>query len=280
MRIEGRAELAKKPMSLDWRIRIVDLPIATILAAAKVEVPVSGKLSVDLHVAGNVAKPTLAGTISLAGVRAYDLQLGDATLELSPTAEGGVAVGGNLFGRMQLGGTGTMTAKGPRAHATLSFQDLHVEELVPDLKKEGIVSALSGRVSLDLVPGRLPAIDLVVSQMDASLTREVELPDGTKTRERIWIKNATPLHVETDTERVRVDQVRLVTQGGELTLFAEVRPQKDAKGAIVDQAIHADMAGKLDLDLLQPLLRAQFVALRGGIELEVHARGSVKKPDL
>ena len=280
LRIEGRADLAKKPIGLDWRIRIADLPIATILATAKVEAPVSGKLSVDLHMAGNVAKPTLAGTISLAGVRAYDLQLGDATLDLSPTAEGGVAVGGNLFGRMQLGGTGTMTAKGPRAHATLSFQDLHVEELVPDIKKEGIVSALSGRVSLDLVPGRLPAIDLVVSRMDASLTREVELPDGTKTRERIWIKNATPLHVETDTERVRVDQVRLVTQGGELTLFAEVRPQKDAKGAMADQAIQADMAGKLDLDFLQPLLRAQFAALRGGIELEVHARGTLNKPEL
>ncbi len=278
--IEGRAELARKPLALAWRIRITDLPLATILAAAEVEAPVAGTLSVDLHLAGTVAKPTLEGVIRLAGVRAYDLVLGDARLDVSPTPDGGLAVGGSLFGRMELGGTASMTPKGPSGHATLTFQDLHVEDLMPDVRNQGIVSVLSGRVSLDLVPGRLPSIDLLISKIDSSLTREVQLDDGRRTKERVWMKNATPLHVETDTERVRVEPLRLVTQGGELTLFAEARPRKDGRGAIVDHEIDADVAGTLDLDFLQPLLRNQLRSLRGGIAVEVHARGTRKKPAL
>jgi hypothetical protein len=121
---------------------------------------------------------------------------------------------------------------------------------------------------------------VLLSQIDASLTRELPQEDGSKANETIWLRNTTPLHVATDTERVTVDQATLATQGGEFTLFAEVRPVKDDKGAVVDHSVNADVSGKLDLDLLQPLLRGQFESLRGGIGLEVHARGSVKKPDL
>ena len=280
IRIEGRVDLSKRPLAIDWRIKILDLPIAAILATAKVDAPVSGSLTVDLHVVGTVASPTVEGTVALSGVRAYDMKLGDATLVLTPTPDGGVAVGGMLFDRLHLDGTAGYGPKGPRAHALLTFQNLHVEELLPDLREQGVVAALSGQIDLDVQPGHLPAIDVLISQIDASLTRDFEQEDGSKATERIWLKNAGPLHVTTDTERVLVDQARLLTQGGEFTLFAEVRPQKDGRGAVVDQAVNADIAGSLDLDLLQPILRHQFKSLRGGVGLEVHARGTVKKPDL
>jgi hypothetical protein len=280
LRVEGHVDLTKKPPALDWRIQIRDLPLGAILATAKVDAPVSGKLSIDLHATGTLAKPAVEGTIALAGVEAFDLKLGDAKLALTPTLDGGVAVAGTLFGRLHLGATAALGPKGPRAHATLAFEDLHVEDYVADLKEQGIASALTGQIGVDIQPGHLPGIDVLVSQIDASITRDVEQPDGSKTRERIWLKNASPLHVETDTEKVSVEQVRLLTPGGEFTLFAEVRPQKDGKGTVIDQAVNADVAGKLDLDLLQPLLREQFKSLRGGIALEVHARGSVKKPSL
>src|ERR1039457_1904919 len=50
IRIEGHVNLAHKPLAIDWTIKILDLPIAAILATAKVEAPVSGRLSIDLHV--------------------------------------------------------------------------------------------------------------------------------------------------------------------------------------------------------------------------------------
>ena len=280
IRIEGRAELAKKPLAIDWRIRILDLPIASILATAKVDAPVSGNLTIDLHVAGTVATPLVEGSITLGKVHAFDLNLGDAKLVLTPTSDGGVVVDGDLFGRMQLDARAAYGPQGPRAHAGLTFENLRVEELVPDLEKEGVAAALSGQIQLDILPGKLPAIDVLISQIDAALTRDLVEEDGNPRKERIWLKNSTPLHITTNTQRVTVESATLLTQGGEFTLFAEVRPMKSAKGEVVDQAVIADVAGKLDLDLLQPLLRGKFKSLRGAIALGVHVRGTAKKPDL
>jgi hypothetical protein len=278
--IEGRADLGKRPLALDWRIQILDLPLATVLAAAAVQAPVSGSLSADLHVGGTLASPTLKGDISLDRVRAFGLDLGRAKLALTPTADGGVAVGGDLFGLMQLGAAAGLSAKGLRAHATLAFKDLKLERLLPELTEQGGTASLTGQVSLDLQPGKLPAIDVLLSGIDAAVVRDVEQEDGTTAKERIWLRNATPLHIATDTERVTIEQATLRTPGGEFTLFAEVRPVKNAQNTVVDQLVNADFSGRLHLDLLQPLLRDHFTSLRGGIGLEVHARGSVKKPDL
>ncbi len=280
IRIEGRVDLAKKPLGIDWTIKIHDLPIATILATAKVDAPISGRLSIDLHVAGTVAAPVVEGTIALADVRAFDIDLGSATLALAPTPDGGVALGGNLFKLVDLDATGGYGPAGARAKALLSFQNLHVEELVPDLKAQGIATSLSGQVNFVMRPGHLPSVDVRLTQIDAAITRAIVGKDGATTDERIWLKNATDLHVVTDTEKVVVDPARLITRGGEFTLSGMVRPQKDAKGEVVDQAVNADVSGKLDLELLQPLVASKLTSLGGGIGLEIHVGGSVKKPDL
>jgi hypothetical protein len=110
IQIEGRINLASKPLGIDWSIKILDLPLAAILAAAKVDAPVSGLLSINLHVAGSVEKPTVDGAITLAHVRAFGIDLGNATLALSPTPDGGVAVRGNLFKFLDLDATAAATA--------------------------------------------------------------------------------------------------------------------------------------------------------------------------
>ena len=280
IRIEGQVNLAHKPLTIDWTVKILDLPIATILATAKVEAPVSGWLSINLHVTGTAEKPAVEGTITLAEVRAFNIQFGNATLALTPTADGGVAIGGNLFKLLDVEASGGYGPKGPRAKALLSFQNLHAEDLLPELKEQGIATALSGQVGLEMQPGQLPNVDVRLTQIEASITRDIEHEDGSTGAERIWLKNANDLHVVTDTEKVIVEPARLVTRGGEFTLSAEVHPVKDGKGEVMDQSVKAYFGGKLDLELLQPLVASKFTSLGGGIGLEVHAGGSVNKPDL
>jgi autotransporter translocation and assembly factor TamB len=280
VRVEGRVDLRKKPLAIDWHVKILDLSIADLLAAAKVDVPASGRLDVDLHAGGTVAAPAVDGTVTLSRVRAFDIDLGKAALTLSPTADGGVAVAGDLFHRFKLEGDARYSPKGLAAKAELSFADLHVEDLLTDLKAQDIAAVLSGQVQLVLEPNRLPAIDLLVTQIDASIVRPMEQVDGSTAKERIWLRNATNLHVTTDTQKVVVHELRLLTPGGEFSLSAQVEPRKDDRGEVVDQAVAADFGGKLDLELLQPLLSGKFSSLRGGIGLQVHAGGSVKKPDL
>ena len=280
IRIEGHVDLAKRPLAIDWRIRVLALPIAAILAAAKAEVPATGRLSLDLHLAGSLEKPALDGTIALADVQAFDIKLGDARLVLSPTPDGGVALAGTLFDRLKLDATAALEPKGVQAQALLSFDNLHVEEFLPDLKEQEIATALSGQVNLELQPGRAPLVDLLITRLEASVTREIEQENGGRTREQIWIKNADPLHVVTDTEKVRVDRARLVTQGGEFSLAGQVEPIKTAKGQRVDQAVQADITGKLDLEFLQPFLAARFSTLRGGIGLKLRVGGTLNQPDV
>jgi hypothetical protein len=280
VRIEGSVNLAKRPLAIDWSIRISDLPIPTLLATAKVDLPMSGMLSIDLHVRGTVERPTVEGSIGLADVHAFDLDLGDATLALAPTRDGGVSVVGNLFKLLEVDASGRYDGKGAHAKAQVTFTDLRAEKLLPALKEQGIASSLSGRISLAIEPDSLPAIDARISRLEASLTRAVERDDGTTAEEKVWIKNAGDLHIVTDTEKVVVDPATLATGGGDFTLSAEVRPIRDGKGHIVDQGVTADFGGQLDLDFLQPLLAGSFSSLGGGIGLEVHVRGSVKKPDL
>jgi autotransporter translocation and assembly factor TamB len=280
VRVEGRVDLRKKPLGIDWRIKILDLSIAAMLSAAKVDVPVSGRLDIDLHVDGTVAAPVVAGNIALSRVRAFGVDLGKATLALTPTPTGGVSVTGDLFERFKLEGAAEYAAKGLSATAELSFDNLRVEDLLHDLKEADVAAALSGRAKIDIKPGQLPAIDLLVTQIDASIVRAMEQEDGSTAKERIWLRNANSLHVATDTQNVTVDQARLLTPGGEFALSAKVHPLKDGKGEVVDQSIDADFGGKLDLELLQPLLAGKFASLGGGVGLEVHAGGSVNKPEL
>ena len=280
VRVEGRVNLAKRPLAIDWTIRISDLPIPTLLATAKVDVPVSGMLSIDLHVRGTVERPTVEGSIVLGNVHAFDLDLGDAKFALAPTTDGGVSVTGNLFKLLDVDASARYDGKGAHANAQVTFKNLHAEKLLPALKEQGIASGLSGRISLAIEPDSLPAIDVRITGLEASVTRAVERDNGTTAEEKVWIRNAGDLHIVTDTEKVVVDPATLATGGGDFTLSAEVRPIKDGKGHIVDQAVTADFGGQLDLDFLQPFLAGTFSSLAGGIGLEVHIRGSVKKPDL
>ena len=280
VRVEGRVDLRKKPLGLDWHIKILDLSIGAVLAAAKVDAPISGRLDIDLFVRGNIAEPAVNGSIALSRVRAFDIDLGKATLDLTPTPAGVVMVVGNLFDRFKLEGDVKYDPKGVTATALLSFADLRVEDLLPELKEQDVGALLSGQARLEIVPNQLPAIDLLITKIDASIVRAMEQEDGSTAKERIWVRNTSNLHVTTDTQNVTVEQTRLLTQGGEFTLSAQVHPIKDAKGEIADQAIDANFGGKLDLELLQPLVSGRFASLGGGVDLAVHASGSVKKPNL
>lgn len=280
VRIEGRVDFAKKPLALDWRITVSKLPLAAILGAADVDVPASGFLSLDLHVAGDLKSPTIDGTIDLVDVNAFDIKLGDTRLTFAPEPGGRVSVDGALFGILKLHGSAGLEHDGLHANAALSFDQLHAETFLPNLREEGIATSLSGKVVLDLRPGRLPQIDAVISELDASVTRPVEQEDGSITNERIWIKNGTPLHVKTDTQTVAIDKTELLTPAGAFALEAETHPMGDTKNGTADRAIRAEMAGKIDLDLLHPFLAGKLTRLSGAIGVALHVSGSVGKPDV
>lgn len=277
--IEGRIDLRRKPLRLTWHVKVSGVALAPILAAAKVA-PAQGQLDLDLNLDGTIDKPLLGGTIVLSGVRAFGLDLGKAALTLTPTADGSVLLAGDLFRRFRAEGTLKASARGLSVTALLSFVDLHLDELVPGLTAQGIAATVSGQLRVAVQPDRPPTLDLTLTGLEAAVVRALAQADGSTARQSIWVRNATPLHVSTDTHDLTMDEVRLLTPGGELVLSAALRHEGDDKGGSGDYTIAARCSGKLDLELLQPLLAGKLSALAGGVALDLRAAGSLKRPAL
>jgi hypothetical protein len=166
IQIAGHMRFVPKTMPMEWDLRISNLPVEAILSAAQVDLPATGKLTIDLHLTGTSKAPLVEGSIDLTGLHALGVDLGDANLKLT-AMESGVGVQGNLFGRFVVQGTARLAPDGLHAKGSLSFTQLRLEEWgrqlagTPDLedvakqlKDLDVQSTLSGQVDVAVEPGK------------------------------------------------------------------------------------------------------------------------------
>jgi autotransporter translocation and assembly factor TamB len=266
--IEGHMEFGG---AMAWRVSLHDVALEGLPGLAGGAAPVTGRLSADLTAAGSLARPALSGTLDLAGVTARGVRLGDGRLVIAPLGEGGVTVKGNLFHRFDLEGSATFGARGPRVAASLSFDKLALEELLPELAAlgDGRGSA-SGRVSLELRPEAPLTVDARLSAVEMSIIRMVTDAAGRPVPQRIWVRNDGPLHASLTGERIRLDEARLVTDGGQFRV----------RGELAGAEVRGGLDGHLDLDLLQPFVRRQVQKLTGDLAVELAVAGTTGHPDV
>jgi autotransporter translocation and assembly factor TamB len=282
IQIEGHMRFVPKTMPMEWHLRVADLPVEAILAAAQVDVPATGKLTIDLNLSGTPKAPVVNGSIDLKGIHAMGVDLGDASLKLT-AVESGVALQGNLFGRFDVQGTAKLLPDGLHAKGSLSFAHVKLEEwgrqlagtpeledVAKQLKDLDLQSALSGQVDVAVEPGKPPVIHARLSEMAASIQQEITEPGGQVTMHRLGVKNDGDLRVEVAGDRIALEQFCLSADAGKLCV----------QGGLDGQAVHAKLLGGLDLELLQPLLRRQLQRLGGAISLEVKVGGTLDKPQL
>ncbi|HEX7597121.1 MAG TPA: hypothetical protein VF518_02840, partial [Polyangia bacterium] len=280
IQIEGHMRFRPKTMPMDWQLRIKDLPVVAVLAAAQVDLPAAGTLSVDLHLSGTSKAPRVEGTIGLQGLTVMGVALGDANLSLT-AIESGIAVKGTLFNRFTLEGTAALHPDGLHAKATLSFTHLKLEELarqlkgdremaelVQQLKELDLQAILSGQVGVEVQPGKPPAITAVLTELVASIRQEITEPGGQVSVRRIGLKNDGDLRASVAGDHIALEQVRFLTDAGRFGVKGELR----------GETLSAALSGQLDLELLQPLLRKQVERLGGALSLEVKVSGTTKRP--
>lgn len=267
--IEGRLGLADKAMPIDWRIRITNMPIASILAAAQVDAPVSGQLAVDLHVSGTTKAPLLEGSISLAQVKAMGISLGDGLITLA-TQDQQLTVMGELFKLFRIDGAANFGPGGPQVTATVGFDHLVIEDLVTDLRVLGGHAAISGQVGVEWRPDRPLRVDARLTELAASIMGEGKSADGQSIRQPIGIHTVGDLHVVVSGDHIVLDRVQLSTDGGRFV----------AEGELNGDRVRAMVRGRLRLELLQPLLAGKLDKLAGAVGLEVNVDGTLKRPVL
>jgi autotransporter translocation and assembly factor TamB len=280
IQIEGHMRFVPKAMPIEWRLRITDLPVAAVLAAAQVDVPAAGHLSIDLRLSGSSKAPRVEGTIGLRGITAMGVALGDATLNLG-AIESGVSVKGTLFDRFTVDAIAQLGPAGLRAKGKLSFthlvlQDLalqlrgnrEIDEMVEQLKDLDAHAVLSGDVGVEVQPGKPLAIQAVLSELAASISQEITEPGGQVTTRRISLYNDGELRATVADDRIVLDQARFITDAGRFSVT----------GVLQGESLRAELSGQLDLELLQPLLRKKFEKLGGAVSLEVKVSGTMTKP--
>jgi autotransporter translocation and assembly factor TamB len=272
--VTGHVDVRKR--GLDLFVAIAEMPLEALPGVAKAAVPVTGRLSARLHVGGRPDRPELAGTLDLTDVVARGIALGPAHLTFAPARVGargepGVTVAGDLFSRFHVEAEAALTKGGPLAHGLVSFDRVALDPLLPELAAFGDGKGMaSGRVTIDVQPGKPLALDVLLSDLWLSIARGTAGESGETIVQRVRVETTSPLHVEVEGDHVALDKVTFATDGGALT----------AEGHLDGQALAGSMSGHLDLELLQPFLRGTLQSLTGDLKVEVKAGGTLDKPDL
>jgi autotransporter translocation and assembly factor TamB len=267
-------QIGTDTQDLDLAVVLDKLPLEGLPGVADAGVPVSGFVSARLHVGGRPDRPELSGDVDLAKVAVRGAALGGGHLALSPARVGsardpGVAIRGLLFDRLNVDAQAALTPAGPSVHGAVTFQKLVLEALLPELGDfadgHGVAS---GRVNVDLDPGRPLALDVTMPELWLSIARAVEKAPGEAGVERVRVEAARPLHVTVNGDHIVLDEAHLTTDGGELV----------AAGRLDGKAVRGSMSGHLDLELLQPFLRGELERIGGDLSVELSAGGTVDKP--
>jgi hypothetical protein len=267
--VTGRVQLPRN--DLDLAVTLVKVPLETLPGVVKAGVPVSGLVSARLHVGGRPDRPELAGDVELADVVARGVRLGNGHLTLAPGrlrqgSAAGIAACTEAGSAQQQsaarGGAGAPPGSPCLIVRGELFDRFHVDARAM-LAPRGLVA------HAELAFQRL-ALDVLLPELSLSIARAVEGTNGETTIERVRVEAARPLHVTMTGDHVVLDEAHFSTDGGDL--HAEGRLDKDViKGAVT---------GHLDLELLQPFLRGALQRLTGDLDLELHASGTLAKPDL
>ena len=270
--VRGRMDY-RGPMQ--WDVRVEDVPLAGLPGLAQAGLDARGLLSLQLAVAGTPERPQARGELRLRGVKLRGAALGDGIVRIAPTADGGLAASGDLFGRINLAAVASFEGGGYRLKADASFRNLILEQLVPEMASFGDARGkLTGNVHLDTGSGRPLNVDLRLQQLELSASRETVLagaapgaPAAPAPR-RFFLRNAGDVRVMMSDSHLIVDRTRLVTDGGEFKLAGELR----------DDVVSAEVSGSLNLELLQPFLADRVDSLGGQVYLEARIAGTPRRP--
>ncbi|MEO7668579.1 MAG: translocation/assembly module TamB domain-containing protein [Polyangia bacterium] len=281
--ISGTAGMdGPRPLALD--VELEGLTLAGLPGVAETGLDVKGVVGAKLHLSGSAERPRIAGTIELSGVAARGIVLGDGQIDVAPDdtvdpagrTPGVVAltIKGDLFERFHVDARVAQKAAGLSMHATVEFSKLVLESLLPELVALGDGHGRSsGRVQVDLEPGKPLLADVMLTELWVSLARAVDEAPGESTQStlhRVELAATKPVHVTLAGDRVTLDELSLATQGGDL----------HAHGVLDGRKVQAAVKGHLDLELLQPFVGAFAQKISGDLDVALDAGGTIDKPDL
>ena len=238
------------------------------------DVPIDGRVAVELALAGEAATPAVTGTLALSEAQFRGRPLGGGSLTVDTTPAGQLRLRGRVIDGVTLDGELRPGGRGARAQARLTLARFRLEPfLVPlaDRLPAGttVSGEVSGSIEATLSPDGKAALDarLVNIVLSARPRGTVKRPGSTA----VTLESVGPVHVATHpaTRALRLEPARFRGSAGDVELSGEWRGETvagRARGRVNANAFVPFLA-------LVPPLHDTITALDGALDVDVQVAG-------
>ncbi len=262
--LSGAMGVRGKNERLTGLVKFRQLPLRTFRAVRRGGLDLGGEITAHLDLGGTLSRPTVLGSVGLAALRFGNVELGDASLELSTLPDGRWDLSSaSFFDGFELldGSALTMDGLTPKKlRLRAKAVDVALHERIPTLAGGDFRLTTSAVVALDLWPQR----NKVVIKVDAA---PGELAVGLRS-EGLSYANVTPLAVREERGSWRLEPVTFQSTEGNrpdgatragrgMTLCGSVSPKR---------VLNAQIAGGLELGLIR-LLKDYFSVVEGSVAI-------------
>jgi len=260
--------------SLALQVSIARFPLDRLPGFSRTELPISGLMSAEVHLAGDAEAPSVRGQVSLAPVTFQDRPVGGGTIEITPGPRGAIRARGHLIDAIGIEGALTPQRGGVAGQATVTLEHVRLDPFLPDLPGGiGATGVLSGRLIARVAPehpvtaeGRLSELALLVTP-----------PGGPRGRAR-----PIELHAE--------GEIPLAARSGPAPVisigparFAGTAGAFELRGERRGETALGTLRGRIELAPLAPLFVRWVSRLAGAIDVDLatgvdHPTACVKAP--
>lgn len=243
--------------------------------------PLRGAVSATLAGEGTLESPSVTGALNVHGL-GYDVYaLGDGTLEVG-AGERSLTVKGRVFDRFDIDLEVPTVDDGRSATATVAFEELAVERLLPQLEEQPLETALTGRVEarVDVFDGRLERVAATLDRL-----RAVYRVNGSP----FEVTAPFPVELTFDGAALDVGGLTLAVVQGEAAGFdpdEESRAELELGGRVTLETVDGETRPMLDLTatvgadlrLVQPLAASVFTRMDGRADASLTLTGPATDP--
>jgi hypothetical protein len=264
IRGEGQYHLTRRTVGLQGEID--GLPLDLLAAGSRT---LGGQVDGHFHVQGPLDRPLLEAALRLTAARVGAVVLGKGHLRVENEGRF-MRITGRLFERFTVKGTIRYTPA-PVLALAVEFSDVPVEQFAPDLVvgPATVTGRASGRVALvyHLSTGALTA-RAELSRLVLQLRQKDPPPDEAPAT--ATLRSTTPVRLDWDGKRLRLDPARFEGSLGEL----------EVRGDLTAATASLRLFGRVDLAPLAFLVPRRLEELSGSAFVDAALEGPRQRPAL
>ncbi len=249
---------------LSLSVGVRDFPVERLPGLMQTGLPIAGRISGDIELAGDVAAPAISGKLALDPVTFQGRSVGGGALVVTPGPRGAIHVRGRIIDGIEGEGTLAPGRAGLEGEATITLGKLKLDPFLSTLPTlpggVSIAGIVSGRIGARVAPGK-PA------SVEGRLTELVLVA-----RARDQARRRAPLEIAAESGidfsgrsgegPIRIGPARFRGNIGTFELSGESRGG-DARGTL---------RGRIELAALAPLLPIWIDRVTGALAVDLAAR--------